>query len=339
MTLSGDRNMPEIHPYARELAQKVGLNSKRRVFIKARTLLKGFGYYRRTETIVREINQQLETMNLAADLSLVYPRDLDERIGVRLLVTLEPAAAGDARPANPLIHLRRQARLDRITAAVCATVEIFTDIGSGSGFIVHPQGLVVTARHVVESEDGDSLRSVSVRLYPQLKNEQTLEGTVFRSHRKLDFALLWLDGPGPFPTLPVGHPQKVQHTQTVYAIGAPAGLPNTVSRGIISNPLSRFNLLECLQTDAAIDRGNSGGPLVTEDGEVIGINLWGLGNFDAAKFSLPVDYLASDIKAAVQAGRERCLEAVYCSNCGFADFGQAAWFCHNCGIQFPPRPG
>ncbi len=331
--------MLEIHPYARELAQKVGLSSKRRVLIKARTLLKGFGYYRRTETIVDEISRQLETMNLATDFSLEFPRDLDERIGVRLLVTLEPAAAGVTQPGFTPHHLNHQERLDRISSAVCATVEIFTDAGTGSGFIVHPGGLVVTARHVVEDEDGKSLRSVKVRLYSQLKNEQTVEGTVFRSHRRLDFALLWLEGAGPFPSMPLGHPQKVQHTQTVYAIGAPAGLPNTVSRGIISNPLSRFNMLECLQTDAAIDRGNSGGPLVTEDGEVIGINLWGLGNFDAAKFSVPVDYLKTDLEAAIKAGRERCLEAVYCRNCGYVEFGQAAWFCHNCGITFPPRPG
>ena len=184
-----------------------------------------------------------------------------------------------------------------------------------------------------------SLRSVKVRLYPQLKNEQTLEGTVFRSHRRLDFALLWLEGPGPYPTLPLGHPQKVQHTQTVYAIGAPAGLPNTVSRGIISNPLSHFNRLDCLQTDAAIDRGNSGGPLVTEEGEAIGINLWGLGNFDAAKFSIPVDYLKADLETAITAGREKCLAALYCQNCGWADFTEATWYCRNCGIQFPPRPG
>ncbi len=331
--------MPEIHPYARELAQKVGSNNKRRVFIKARTLLKGFGYYRRTETIVNEINQQLETMNLACDFSLAYPKDLDERIGIHLSVALPPPQAAQPPPGILQIQSHRQTRLDRISSAVCATVEIFTESGSGSGFIVHPGGLVVTARHVVEDEDGRSLRSVKVIVYPQLKNEQTLEGTVFRSHRRLDFALLWLDGAGSYPTMPIGSPQKVQHTQTVYAIGAPAGLPNTVSRGIISNPLSRFNMLECLQTDAAIDRGNSGGPLVTEDGEVIGINLWGLGNYDAAKFSIPVDYLKADLETAIKAGREACLSAVYCQNCGFADFEQAGWFCRNCGIQFPPRPG
>ncbi len=331
--------MPEIHPYARELAQKVGLSSMRRVFIKARTLLKGFGYYRRTETIVNEIHQQLETMNLASDFSLDCPNSLDERIDIHLSVVLPPPESSISRPAVPGAGRRHQSRLDRISSAVGATVEIFTDTGSGSGFILHPQGLVVTARHVVDDEDGQSLRSVKVRLYPQLKNELTLEGTVFRSHRRLDFALLWLEGPGPYPTLPTGHPQHVQHTQTVYAIGAPAGLPNTVSRGIISNPLSRFNMLECLQTDAAIDNGNSGGPLVTEDGEVIGINLWGLGNFDAAKFSVPIDYLKTDLEAAITAGREKCLEAVYCRNCGFADFTQAGWFCRNCGAQFPPRAG
>ena len=332
--------MPEIHPYARELAQKVGTSSKRQVFIKARTLLKGFGYYRRTDPIVEEINQQLEIMNLACDFDLVYPKDLDERVGIRLSVVLPPpqTAAGPLHGVLPG-HPGRQTRLDRMSSAVSATVEIFTDTGSGSGFVVHPDGLVVTARHVVDDEEAKSLRSVKVRLYPQLKNEQTLEGTVFRSHRRLDFALLWLEGAGPYPTLPLGQPRKVQHTQTVYAIGAPAGLANTVSRGIISNPLSRFNMLECLQTDAAIDRGNSGGPLVTDEGEAIGINLWGLGNFDAAKFSIPVDYLKTDIQAAISAGREKCLAAIYCQNCGFADFAEGTWFCRNCGIQFPPRPG
>ncbi len=332
--------MPEIHPFARELAQKVGSNSKRQVFIKARTLLKGFGYYRRTETIVNEINQQLEIMNLACDFNLDYPKNLDDRVGIRLSVVLPPpTAAVETLTGAAQVHPVRQTRLDRMSSAVCATVEIFTDTGSGSGFIVHPGGLVFTARHVVDDEGHKSLRSVKVTLYPQLKNEQTLEGTVFRSHRRLDFALLWLEGPGPYPTLPLGHPRKVQHTQTVYAIGAPAGLPNTVSRGIISNPLSHFNMLECLQTDAAIDRGNSGGPLVTEEGEAIGINLWGLGNFDAAKFSLPVDYLKTDLETAINAGREKCLAAQYCLNCGFTDFFEATWFCHNCGIQFPPRPG
>jgi len=321
--------MPDLHPYAKVLAQKVGASSKRLVSLKARSLLKGFGYYRRTATIIKEINQQLENANLACDFSLTYPKELDERVSIRLV---------DAAASQPVQteqqHFSSTSRVERITRAVAATVEIFTDLGSGSGFIVHPAGLVITGRHVVNTEDGFSLRRVKVRLFPQQKNEQTIEGTVFRSHRQLDFALIWLDGAGPFPTLDLGDPKAARHTQTVYAIGAPAGLPNTVSRGIISNPLSRFNSIECLQSDAAIDRGNSGGPLVTETGHAIGINLWGLGDFDAAKFSVPVDYLAGDLKMAIQAGKEACLKATYCPVCGFADFSEPTWYCRNCGVQW-----
>jgi S1-C subfamily serine protease len=321
--------MPELHPYAKELAQKVGASRKRLVSLKARTLLKGFGYFRRTATIIQEINHQLQDCNLVCDFSLTYPKELDDRVCISLAdsVNSQPVQAEER-------HTFSSSRADRITRAVAATVEIFTDIGSGSGFIVHPSGLVITGRHVINNEEGFSLRRVKVRLFPQQKNEQTIEGTVFRSHCRLDFALLWLDGPGPYSTLDLGDPKAARHTQTVYAIGAPAGLPNTVSRGIISNPLSRFNSIECLQSDAAIDRGNSGGPLVTDAGQAIGINLWGLGDFDAAKFSVPVDYLAEDLKIAIHAGKEACLQATYCPICGYADFAESTWFCRNCGVQW-----
>ncbi len=327
--------MPDVHPYARELAQKVGSSSKRQVSIKARTLLKGFDFFRRTPAIVQEINRQLEFCNLKCDFNMVYPRSLDERVSIQLTAAgpnLDLASLSSAMQHYGLL------KTDPITAAVAATVQIFTDTGTGSGFIVHPDGLVITGRHVVNNEEGLSLRRVKVCLHSQQKDELTVEGTVFRSHPRLDFALLWLDGPGPYPTLPLGDPQQARHTQTVYAIGAPAGLPNTVSRGIISNPLAHFNMLECLQSDAAIDRGNSGGPLVTKSGQAIGINLWGLGDFDAAKFSVPVDYLKDDLKAAIKAGREACLQAAYCPMCGFADFTGATWYCRNCGVRWNLEP-
>ena len=323
--------MAEIHLFARQLIERLHTAKKQQVVIKARTLLKGFGYYRRTEANVRLIQSQFAQANLSSDFSQAYPVSLDERVYVRFAVPPQPPSE----PAQPAAETA--ARIDKstyLTRAVSATAVILTDTGSGSGFIVHPDGLVVTARHVVNDEDNLSRRKVKVCIHPQLKDEQMLEGVVFRSHKKLDFALLWLDGKGPFPTLPLGNPHKVRYVQTVYAIGAPAGMPNTVSRGIISNPKGQLNGLECLQTDAAIDHGNSGGPLVNENGEALGINLWGVGDFDAAKFAVPVDYIYDEIANAIKRGREACLRAVYCPVCGFCDFEKETWYCRNCGTQW-----
>jgi serine protease Do len=191
----------------------------------------------------------------------------------------------------------------------------------------------VTGRHVVE-EDGVALRVVKIRLFPDEANKQEMDAVVFCSHRQLDFALLWLLAEGPFPFLPMGDPQTLRRAQTVYAIGCPAGMPSVVSRGIVSNPKARYRLIDCVQTDAAIDHGNSGGPLVTENGEVVAINLWGIGSFDAAKFAVPIDYLTDDIEMALQNGRNECLNATCCPLCGYTHYDRSTWYCRNCGVQF-----
>jgi len=223
---------------------------------------------------------------------------------------------------------------DPIGRGVAATVEVYTRAGSGSGFIVHPDGLIVTAQHVIEGSQGLSYRTVKVRLFPEQSCEQIVDGVVFRSHRALDVALVWLLTDGSLPTIPIGNPQKLRHAQTVYAIGAPAGMSSTVSKGIVSNPNSRYRKIQCIQTDAAIDHGNSGGPLITKTGEVVGVTVWGFGNYDAAKFAIPIDYFTKDIALALQHGRESCLNAFYCPACGNIDYTGSTWYCRNCGAQF-----
>ena len=226
-----------------------------------------------------------------------------------------------------------QPNQDPITNALQATVQVLCGRASGSGFLVNADGLVVTARHVVEGTDGRTLRKVSVRLFPETENEKTVPALVFRSHRQLDFALLWLESGGSWPWLKAGDHSSLRPAQTVYAVGAPAGLTNTITRGIISNPHARFNQVDCIQTDAAIDHGNSGGPLVDEDGAVLGIVAWGFENVDAARFAVPLGYLTGDIAQAIRLGRGKCLQLAYCPACGYLDEKPATWFCRNCGAS------
>jgi S1-C subfamily serine protease len=320
--------MITVHPYAAELANKIKQRSSHRLNLMLRTLINRFGYYRRTETSIAEIYDHLKSCGLTSDFSIDEPRSLDERVTITFA---EPVAASPVKlPAESKSPIES---LDPVSRAVAATVEVFTESGTGSGFIIHPKGLVVTGRHVVE-ENGLALRVVKIRLFPDKANEQIVNGVVFCSHRHMDFALVWLLAEGPFPALSMGDPQKLRHAQTVFAIGCPAGLSSVVSRGIVSNPEAHYRHVRCIQTDAAIDHGNSGGPLVTEDGEVVGINLWGIGSFDAAKFAVPIDYLTDDIEKALQSGPNKCLKAICCPLCGYTHYNGSTWYCQNCGAQF-----
>ncbi len=322
--------MPAAHSYVTTLADKVLRHKRQQISLTVRALLRGFGYERRTETVVDTIAAALHTLGLDAALSLVFPHSLDEKVTISTLNPQAPTVS--PAPALPIVQVDLRVAAAR---ALPATVAVQTDSGIGSGFIIHPDGLVVTARHVVE-EDGSSLRSVQVTLMAGSPNERTVEGLVVQSHRQLDYALLWLLDDGPFPTLPIGAPQMLAHGQIVLTIGCPSGLHNTVSHGIISNPCQFLGGIEYIQTDAAIDPGNSGGPLIADDG-VVGINMWILMGVGAAKFALPIDYLADEIVQACTLGRAACLAAVYCPACGNLDLAPQTWFCRSCGMRFTPH--
>jgi S1-C subfamily serine protease len=321
--------MSSTHPYAAALVEKVQRRKSQQISLAARTLIRGFGYERRTEKIVGEVTGHLQALGLATTLSLTFPRSLDDNVMIAAVAPTARAATPQPPPTAPAVQSDLRATAAR---AVPATVAITTESSSGSGFLIHPDGLVVTARHVL-TEGDYSLRSVQVSLSPGLPNEQTVEGIVFRSHRQLDYALLWLLADGPFPTLPLGDPQALAHAQPVLAVGSPSGLHNTVSLGIVSNPRQRRRGIEYIQTDTAIDPGNSGGPLIADDG-VVGISQWILQGVGAAKFALPIDYLRDDIAQAISLGRDACLMARYCPACGNTDLAEPTWFCRTCGIQF-----
>ena len=153
--------------------------------------------------------------------------------------------------------------------------------GQGSGFLVTPNGYILTNNHVVTSSDRET---VADRVTVRMMDHRVFTARVVGHDRTTDVAVLKIEGNN-FPTLPLGSDFTTRIGEWVLAIGNPLGLENTVTAGIISakgrslgpellNPDGRnqYAISDLIQTDAAINPGNSGGPLVNSRGEVIGIN-------------------------------------------------------------------
>jgi serine protease Do len=162
--------------------------------------------------------------------------------------------------------------------------------GLGSGFIVSADGFIVTNAHVVENAD-----EITVRLTDKRELKAKVVGTDVRS----DVAVLKVEATG-LPVVKIGDTSKLRVGEWVIAIGSPFGFANTVTAGIVSAK-SRENLagdpnldaIPFIQTDVAVNPGNSGGPLLNMKGEVIGINsqiFSRTGSFAGISFAIPIDY-------------------------------------------------
>ena len=253
----------------------------------------------------------------------------------------EPATSS-AMSDSPAV-VTEQPELSQVAEqTVRATVFVKGDQGFGSGFIVHPDGLVVTACHVLDRSNGIAQKA-TIRLHDGRESTASL----IRAHRSLDFALLWLDKPDSYPALTIGDARNLRYAETVLAVGHPGvdddsgevrALRNTVSTGVVANPASTQRGVEWIQMTTDIDPGNSGGPLVNRDGEVIGINCWKYTKVAAAKMALPSDYLEEDVATAAERGRHAFTSGRVCSICGSFDSESDDWFCPTCGATYPVAP-
>jgi serine protease Do len=136
----------------------------------------------------------------------------------------------------------------------------------GSGFIVDASGLVVTNNHVIQ--DADEITVI-------LHDDTTLKAEVVGKDTKTDIALLRVKSDKPLPFVPFGDSDKMKIGDWVLAIGNPFGLGGTVTAGIVSaraRDIQQGPYDDFIQTDASINRGNSGGPMFNMNGEVVGIN-------------------------------------------------------------------
>ena len=170
--------------------------------------------------------------------------------------------------------------------------------GAGSGFIVSADGYILTNDHVVEGAT-----QVTVRLVDQREFKAKVVGTDERT----DIAVLKIAAAG-LPVVHFGDPARLRPGQWVLAIGSPFGFENSATAGIVSaigRSLPTENYVPFIQTDVAVNPGNSGGPLFNLNGEVVGINsqiFSRTGGFMGVSFAIPIDVAANVERQIIAVG-------------------------------------
>ncbi|MCK4871189.1 MAG: trypsin-like peptidase domain-containing protein [Phycisphaerales bacterium] len=173
-----------------------------------------------------------------------------------------------------------------------AVVVVLTPSGTGSGFIINPEGHTITNAHVIQGEqrikcvvfvrDGQDFRRITI---------DDVEILAVNNH--IDLAMLKLTHPddGEFKTVYIQREEKLAAGQGVFAIGAPLGLERTLSEGVIATTQRSFDGLTYIQTTAQINPGNSGGPLFNSRGEVIGVTNMKIPFGEGLGFAIPARYV------------------------------------------------
>src|SRR6266850_4067863 len=203
------------------------------------------------------------------------------------LETKDEDQKDDQSSSNPLLDMfRRQPRRP--------------SRGVGSGFIVDAKGYILTNQHVIEG---------ATRITVGLLSGEKFRGKVIGVDEETDVAVIKIEAPRDLPVLKLGDSNAAQVGDWVLAIGSPFGLEQTVTAGIISKKereTTPSSFQHFLQTDAAINRGNSGGPLVNMHGEVIGMNsqiATSTGDYNGIGFALPANETNFVYKQLVAQGK------------------------------------
>jgi S1-C subfamily serine protease len=194
-------------------------------------------------------------------------------------------------------------RVNRGVVEIATTSFAGGQAAQGSGFVYDEQGHVVTNQHVVAGANDINVRFAGGATYPA-----ELVGT----DRSTDLAVIKVDAPASvFEALRLGDSSAVRVGDPVVALGSPFGLEGTITSGIVSalhrqmTAPNRFTINDSIQTDAAINHGNSGGPLLDSSGRVIGVNAQiesDGGGSDGVGFAIPSNTVRSIVSQLIETG-------------------------------------
>ncbi|MDP1605462.1 MAG: DegQ family serine endoprotease [Rhodocyclaceae bacterium] len=236
---------------------------------------------------------------LVANLSLVQARelpdfaDLAEKqavavVNISATQTIRGQRAGPQFPFDeddPAFEFFRRFAPKMLPPGHPAVPREFENKSLGSGFIISPDGYILTNAHIVDGAD---------EVLVKLTDKREFKAKVIGTDKRTDVALIRIKANG-LPTVRPGDPARLRVGEWVVAIGSPFGFESTVTAGIVSakgRSLPQENFVPFIQTDVAINPGNSGGPLFNMSGEVVGINSQiysRSGGYQGIAFAIPID--------------------------------------------------
>ena len=205
-----------------------------------------------------------------------------------------------------------------------SVIQIATPYSTGTGFYLSEFNLIVTNEHVIRDNrevviDGEGLEKQLVK--------------ICFIDQKYDLAFLTPPTDHMMPSVSLASTQlELAEGDEILAVGHPFGLKYTATKGIISNANHDVMGVRYLQHDAALNPGNSGGPLISAAGEIIGVNTFVIKNGNNVGFSLPVHYLKNALEEFLEGGGEPAVRCNSCLHMVFEDTVQGQ-YCQHCGSK------
>lgn len=202
-------------------------------------------------------------------------------------------------------------------------IQIVTPYSTGTGFYISKYDVIVTNEHVIRDTQSVVIEGVQV-------GRKTAR-VVFLDEKN-DLAFLKIDDAMEIQPIDIAISNRLLIGDNVYAIGHPFGLNYATTKGIISNLSYKLGHTNYIQHDAALNPGNSGGPLVSTDGEVVGVNTFIYRNGLCIGLALPINHLFESLEAYSKSGYTKAIKCSICSNV-IEDKIQNSIYCQNCGSK------